>query len=229
MVHSLCTEWMGVMLGGVWSNRYFLVLSFVIVAVAHLPAQEASASSRMTGRPPKMIDRVSPVGAQVRGDQVSHYSIGVADSIRVNVWKNSELSATLIVDPNGSVSLPLLGDIHVAGMSTSELGTLLSSRYASYIVTPQVTVSVLEIRSRQVYVMGQVGKAGGYPLLSPLTVLQLIAQAGGLTPYAKRNKIYVLRATAGQAQKLPFHYANVTHGDSRQDIMLQPGDTVIVP
>jgi polysaccharide export outer membrane protein len=92
-----------------------------------------------------------------------------------------------------------------------------------------VTVSVLEIRSRQVYVMGQVGKAGSYALLSPLTVLQLIAQAGGLSPYAKRNKIYVLRTTAGQAQKMPFHYGNVTHGDSRQDIVLQPGDTVIVP
>jgi polysaccharide export outer membrane protein len=125
--------------------------------------------------------------------------------------------------------LPLLGDVHVAGMTTNELGSMLSSRYASYVVTPQVTVSVLEIRSRQVYVMGQVGKAGGYPLLSPLTVLQLIAQAGGLTPYAKRNKIYVLRGTVEQSQKIPFRYASVTHGDSRQDIMLQPGDTVIVP
>jgi polysaccharide export outer membrane protein len=217
------------MFGSVWSSRCFLILALLLVAAVRLPAQDVSASSRTAGHPPKMIDRATPVRVPGLGDQAGHYAIGVADSIRVNVWKNSDLSATLIVDPNGSVSLPLLGDIHVVGMSTSELGTLLSSRYASYIVTPQVTVSVLEIRSRQVYVMGQVGKAGSYALLSPLTVLQLIAQAGGLTPYAKRNKIYVLRATAGQAQKIPFHYANVTHGDSRQDIALQPGDTVIVP
>jgi polysaccharide export outer membrane protein len=217
------------MLGGKWSSRYLFILALLPVVALRLPAQDVAASSRAAGHPPKMIDRATPAGAPGLGDQAGHYAIGVADSIRVNVWKNTDLSATLIVDPNGSVSLPLLGDIHVAGMSTSELGTLLSSRYASYIVTPQVTVSVLEIRSRQVYVMGQVGKAGSYPLLSPITVLQLIAQAGGLTPYAKRNKIYVLRGTAGQAQKIPFHYGNVTHGDSRQDITLQPGDTVIVP
>jgi polysaccharide export outer membrane protein len=220
---------MGVMLGDTWSNRYLVILALLLVVAVRLPAQDVSATTRTVGHPPKMIDRANPVGAPGLGDQAGHYAIGVADSIRVNVWKNSDLSTTLIVDPNGSVSLPLLGDIHVAGMSTSELGALLSSRYASYVVTPQVTVSVLEIRSRQVYVMGQVGKAGSYALLSPLTVLQLIAQAGGLSPYAKRNKIYVLRTTAGQAQKMPFHYGNVTHGDSRQDIVLQPGDTVIVP
>jgi polysaccharide biosynthesis/export protein len=206
-----------------------MTLAILIVAGGPAFAQDATASNRMAGRNMKVIDHAGAAAAPALANQAGHYAIGVADSIRINVWKNPDLSETLIVDPNGSVSLPLLGDVHVAGMTTNELGALLSSRYASYVVTPQVTVSVLEIRSRQVYVMGQVGKAGGYPLLSPLTVLQLIAQAGGLTPYAKRNKIYVLRGTAGQAQKLPFHYASVTHGDSRQDIMLQPGDTVIVP
>jgi polysaccharide biosynthesis/export protein len=217
------------MLAGIRSKSTLLVLALLLVASVRLSAQDVAATSSTASRLPKMVDHATPVGAPDMGNQAGHYAIGVADSIRVNVWKNSDLSTTLIVDPNGSVSLPLLGDIHVAGMTTSELGALLSSRYASYVVTPQVTVSVLEIRSRQVYVMGQVGKAGSYALLSPLTVLQLIAQAGGLTSYAKRNKIYVLRATAGPAQKIPFHYANVTHGDSRQDILLQPGDTVIVP
>jgi polysaccharide export outer membrane protein len=222
-------KWTGVMFGGIWSSRCLLILGFLMVAGAPVIAQDATGSNKMTGRSMKVVDRASPAAAPAVAGQSGHYAIGVADSIRINVWKNPDLSETLIVDPNGSVSLPLLGDVHVAGVTTNELGSLLSSRYASYVVTPQVTVSVLEIRSRQVYVMGQVGKAGGYPLLSPLTVLQLIAQAGGLTPYAKRNKIYVLRRTAEQSQKIPFRYASVTHGDSRQDIMLQPGDTVIVP
>lgn len=220
---------MGNMWSGIRSSCNLVILPVLLVGAVRLPAQDMSATKGTAGHPPKMIDRAVPAVPPGLHDSAEHYAIGVADSIRVNVWKNPDLSATLIVDPNGSVSLPLLGDIHVAGMTTSDLGALLSSRYASYVVTPQVTVSVLEIRSRQVYVMGQVGKAGSYSLLTPLTVLQLIAQAGGLTPYAKRNKIYVLRATAGQTQKIPFHYGNVTHGDARQDIELQPGDTVIVP
>jgi polysaccharide export outer membrane protein len=92
-----------------------------------------------------------------------------------------------------------------------------------------VTVSVVDIRSREVFVMGQVSKAGSYPLRSPTTVLQLIAQAGGLTTYAKRKSIYVLRASNGHSEKIPFNYVKVTRGDSRQNITLQPGDTVIVP
>jgi polysaccharide export outer membrane protein len=162
-------------------------------------------------------------------DSLSQYAIGPADVIHINVWKNADLSQTLTVDPDGFVSVPLLGDVHVAGMTTNQLGTLLASRYKSYVVSPQVTVSVIDIRSRQVYVMGQVGKAGGYPLITPITVLQLIAQAGGLNTYAKRKNIYVLRARNGVTEKLPFNYVNVTHGDGKQNIMLQPGDTVIVP
>lgn len=167
--------------------------------------------------------------ARLTSPASSQYTIGVADTLRVNVWKNADLSQTVIVDPDGFVSLPLLGNVNVAGLSTDQLGTLLTGKYASYVVTPQVTVSVVDIRSRAVFVMGQVGKAGSYPLLAPTTVLQLIAQAGGLTPFAKRKNIYVLRASAGQSEKIPFNYVKVIHGDTRANIVLQPGDTVIVP
>jgi polysaccharide export outer membrane protein len=172
----------------------------------------------------------STTSRDARGtDSLSQYVIGPADVIRINVWKNAELSQTLTVDPDGFVSVPLLGDIHVAGMTTNRLGSTLASRYKSFVVSPQVTVSVIDIRSRQVYVMGQVGKAGGYPLIAPITVLQLIAQAGGLNTFAKRKSIYVLRAKNGNTEKLPFNYVSVTRGNSKQNIMLQPGDTVIVP
>jgi polysaccharide export outer membrane protein len=159
----------------------------------------------------------------------SQFTIGVADVIRVNVWKNSDLSQTVTVDPDGFVSLPLLGDVNVVGLNANQLATLLTAKYASYVITPQVTVSVVDIRSREVFVMGQVSKAGSYPLRAPTTVLQLIAQAGGLTPYAKRKAIYVLRASNGHSEKFPFNYVKVTRGDGQQNIMLQPGDTVIVP
>ena len=97
-------------------------------------------------------------------------------------------------------------------------------------MSAQVTVSLVEIRSRQVYVTGQVGKPGGYPLITPITVLQLIAQAGGLGTFANRKGIIVLRGANGAAQqRLNFNYVAAIKGDSKQNIVLQPGDTVIVP
>jgi polysaccharide export outer membrane protein len=159
----------------------------------------------------------------------SQFTLGAADVIRVNVWKNADLSQTVTVGPDGFVSLPLLGDVHVAGMTANQLAQILSTRLSTYVVSAQVTVSVVDIRSRQVYVMGQVGKAGGYPLIAPMTVLQLIAQAGGLNTYANRKGIIILRAANGTSQKLSFNYTNAIHGDGKQNISLQPGDTVIVP
>jgi polysaccharide export outer membrane protein len=165
----------------------------------------------------------------LNGDRRPQYVIGPADVIHINVWKDTDLSQTVTVDPNGFVSLPLVGDIHVAGMTTDQMAAVLGSRLASFVVSPQVTVSVVDIRSRQVYVMGKVGKAGGYPLITPVTVLQLIAEAGGLNPYAKRKDIYVLRSANGRTEKLSFNYDQVTRGNGSDNIVLQPGDTVIVP
>jgi polysaccharide biosynthesis/export protein len=162
-------------------------------------------------------------------DRLSQYVIGPADVIRINVWKNTDLSQAVTVDPNGFISLPLLGDIHVAGMTTDQLATKVSTLLMAYIVSPQVTVSVADIRSRQVYITGEIGKGGAYPLVAPITILQLIAEAGGLNAYAKRKDIYVLRTSNGQTEKLPFNYNKVTRGDGRDNILLQPGDTVIVP
>jgi polysaccharide export outer membrane protein len=159
----------------------------------------------------------------------SQFVLGVADVIHVNVWKNPDLSQTVTVGPDGFVSLPLLGEINVSNMTASQLGQSLTSRLSTYILNPQVTVSVVDIRSRQVYVLGQVAKPGGYPLIAPITVLQLIAQAGGLNPYANRKNIVVLRTANQVSHKLTFNYNNAVRGDERQTISLQPGDTVIVP
>jgi polysaccharide biosynthesis/export protein len=160
---------------------------------------------------------------------VSQFVLGAADIIRVNVWKNTELSQTVTVGPDGFVSLPLLGDVQVAGMTANELGRELTLKLNSYVVNPQVTVSVVDIRSRQVYVLGQVSKPGGYPLIAPIKVLQLIAQAGGLSNYANRKGIVILRTSSGGTTKLTFNYDAVVHGDGKQNVDLLPGDTVVVP
>jgi polysaccharide export outer membrane protein len=194
-----------------------------------IAASDAKGVHSGLGNNTEVTNRADLESTRQAGGHASQFTIGVADVIRVNVWKNADLSQTVTVDPDGFVSLPLLGDVNVVGMKTNQLALLLTAKYASYVVTPQVTVSVVDIRSREVFVMGQVGKAGSYPLRAPTTVLQLIAQAGGLTTYAKRKSIYVLRASNGHSEKIPFNYVKVTRGDGQQNIMLQPGDTVIVP
>ncbi|WP_213806331.1 polysaccharide biosynthesis/export family protein [Granulicella sp. dw_53] len=158
----------------------------------------------------------------------SQYMLGVSDVIRVNVWKSADLSQTVTIGPDGFISLPLLGDIYAAGMTSNQLAKTLSTRLVNFVINAQVTVSVVDFRSRQVFVTGQVGKPGAYSLIAPITVLQLIAQAGGLNVFANRKGIFVLRGTKG-LEKVRFNYTNALRGDVKQNINLLPGDTVIVP
>ncbi len=214
--------------------RRLSYLAAIFVTIA-LPPFFAGGQTSPT--PAGTTQLLSPSGRDESSGSTSHsdvprqaeFAIGPADVIHVTVWKDADLSQTVTVDPNGFVSLPLLGTVRVAGMTTDQISAELGSRLATYVVSPQVTVSVVDIRSRQVYIMGKVGRAGGYPLLVPITVLQLIAQAGGLNAYAKRKDIYVLRAANGHSEKLLFNYDKVTRGDGSGNIVLQPGDTVIVP
>jgi polysaccharide export outer membrane protein len=186
--------------------------------------EPAAAFSTSGGNPREAVNRDLPITANG-----SQYTLGPADIIRVNVWKSADLSQTVTVGPDGFVSLPLLGDVHAAGLTANQLAQDLSSRLSSYVVSAQVTVSVVDIRSRQVFVTGQVGKPGVYPLIAPLNVLQLIAQAGGLNTFANRKGIFVLRGTKDDVQRIKFNYISAIHGDVKQNINLQPGDTVIVP
>jgi polysaccharide export outer membrane protein len=194
-------------------NSYGQSVAAVQPSSAHVPANIPTSVN--------IISNTSSVTSQL--------ILGPADVIRINVWKNTDLSQTVTIGPDGFISLPLLGDVHVAGMTSNQLAQELTSKLSSYVVSAQVTVSVVDIRSRQVYMTGQVGKPGGYPLIAPITVLQLIAQAGGLNTFANRKEIVILRNLGGSVQRLKFNYNNAVHGDPKQNISLQPGDTVIVP
>jgi polysaccharide biosynthesis/export protein len=206
------------------------LLLTVGILVASGRGQTIAASGAASGLESGSADHSHPgsIPAAVSGNSSSQFALGPADVLRINVWKNADLSQTVTVGPDGFISLPLLGDVHVAGMTANQLTEQLSERLEAYVVSPQVTVSVVEVRSRQVYVLGQVGKPGSYPLMTPVTVLQLIAQAGGLTTYANRKQILILRQSNGNTQRLRFNYASTINGDDKQNIALQPGDTVIV-
>lgn len=158
------------------------------------------------------------------------YRIGVEDDLQISVWKEPDLSTTVVVRPDGKITMPLLNDISVVGLQTSELQALLTEKLKPYVNEPQVTVIVRGIKSRKVFVFGQVARIGAYPLVGSKTVLELLAEAGGLGPFAKKGSIYILREIDHKKVQIPFNYNDALKGKNPKESMeLHPGDVVVVP
>lgn len=155
------------------------------------------------------------------------YRIGIEDVLDIAVWNVAELHRTVPVRPDGKVSIPLVNDVTAAGLTPMELRDLLTTKLSEYVQNPDVSVVVREIRSLKVSVIGEVRTPGRYDLKGPFTVLDALAQAGGFTEFAARKKITVLRGTGANLQRLPFNFvAAVSQGEN---LLLQPGDIVVVP
>jgi polysaccharide export outer membrane protein len=158
------------------------------------------------------------------------YKIGPQDVLKIDVWKEEQLTRTVPVRPDGKITLPLLNDVQAVGLTPMELAGVISDQLKKYINGPQVTVSVTEINSRRVYVNGEVTKAGAYALLPHMTVLQALSSSGGFTQFARVKNIYVLRTENGKQTKMPFNYKEAISGKNvAQNIELQPGDVIVVP
>jgi polysaccharide export outer membrane protein len=158
------------------------------------------------------------------------YVIGPDDQLSIVYWREKELSADAVVRPDGLISLPLLNDVMAAGLTPEQLRAKITEGATKFVEDPTVSVVVKAINSRKVFITGQVGKPGPYPLSGPTTVLQLIATAGGVAEYAKKNEIVVLRNESGKQSTFPFNYEQVMKRKNLgQNIELKPGDTVIVP
>lgn len=156
------------------------------------------------------------------------YTIGAEDELTISVWHEPELSQAVVVRPDGLITLPLLNDLKVLGLTTDELQALLTEKLKTVVNDPQVTVIVKAVHSRKVFVMGNVAKQGVYPLGGKKTVLELIAEAGGLGAFAKTRSIYILRKTGGKETRIPFNYKKALSGKSNNPELL-PGDMVVVP
>jgi polysaccharide biosynthesis/export protein len=160
----------------------------------------------------------------------SDFVIGDSDVLNINVWKEPEISQSVVVRPDGKISLPFIGEVMVSGLTPVQTQALLATKLQALLTNPQVTVTVTEIRSRMASITGEVVKPGAYPLLVPTSVLQLITNAGGLGQFANKKHIFVLRTVDGKQERYPFNYAQVIKGEKpEQNILLHPGDTVVVP
>ncbi len=158
------------------------------------------------------------------------FHIGVSDTLNVSIWKNRDLNAKVPVAPDGMVSLPLVGDVMAAGRTRAEVRDDLTARYSEFLTSPEVSLVVTGINSRVFYIIGEVGKQGVHDLLLPTTILQALARAGGLSNYAKKDRIVVLRRVNDVEQFITLSIKGVQNGKRLEDnIFLQPGDTIIVP
>lgn len=158
------------------------------------------------------------------------YKIGPQDVLKIDVWKEDQLTRTVPVRPDGKITLPLVNDIQAVGLTPMELAGVITEELKKYITSPQVSVSVTEINSRRIYVTGEVLKAGAYALLPNMTVLQALSSSGGFTQFARIKNIYVLRTENSKQIKVPFNYKEAVSGKNpEQNIELQPGDVIVVP
>ena len=157
------------------------------------------------------------------------YVIGAGDSLNINVWKEPTLSGSVKVRPDGYVTLPLINEVQVLGQTTSQLRNILEDKYREFTTDPFVTIRVEGIASSEVFLVGQVGKPGAFPLSGNETLLQLLTRAGGLGVFADRSNIRVVRREGNKLTEYTVDYDAIIKGDLKQDVLLRPGDRIIVP
>ncbi|PYT91928.1 MAG: hypothetical protein DMG36_16760 [Acidobacteria bacterium] len=160
----------------------------------------------------------------------AEYKIGPQDVLKIDVWKEDQLTRAVPVRPDGKITMPLLNDVQAAGMTPVELAAVIRDGLKKYINEPQVTVTVTEINSRRIYVSGEVLRPGAYSLLPNMTVLQALSTSVGFTQFARVKNIYVLRTENGKQVKHLFNYKDAINGKKpEENIVLQPGDVIVVP
>jgi len=208
--------------------RQFMLLA----TIAFLPLAQAQGivEQASTAASSQKTDVTSKANNPVSTTTDTDYIIGPQDVVRIDVWKEPEISRTIPVRPDGKISLPLLNDLQASGLTALQLGKAIRDGLTKYLTSPEVTVTVTEINSRRVYITGEVARAGAFPLLPNMTVLQALSSAGGFTQFAKLKSIYVLRNEGGKQVQHPFNYKEVVKGKNQEEnILLQPGDVIVVP
>jgi polysaccharide export outer membrane protein len=190
---------------------------------------------RPRGALPVILNSESPnrdrrVPREYVPDIPQDYVIGEEDVLTITMWKEHDLSGTVVVRPDGRITVPLVGEVKVVGMKPLQLQAQLEDQLKPFITVPKVSIAVNQINSRKVYLIGQVVKEGTFPINSSMTVLQVLAGAGGLRDFAKRKKIYILRKHGEEEIRFPFDYEAAIRGRNREEnIRVEPGDTIVVP
>ncbi len=190
---------------------------------AQAPGRVTTGAARPVNTPPVTIAPTSPVPLQ-------EYRIGPEDVLDITVWRNPELTRTVAVRPDGRISVPLLNDIEAANLTPMELRAILAKGYAQYVNEAEVSVLVREIHSFKVTVVGMVRTPGRFELRSQATALDALALAGGLSEFAKRDRIVVLRQNGrGGVQRFGLNYTGILDSGVEDNFIVRPNDIILVP
>ena len=217
------------------NKKIILIVVFALASTAMAKAAQQDKKNEGKGSAVAAAhnDAASPADNQpapVAATTDPSYLIGPEDVLDISVWKEPDVSRVVPVRPDGRISLPLINDVQAAGLSPQQLAGSVAEKLKKYLNGPQVTVIVTAINSQRVFVVGEVLRAGAFPMLPGMTVLQALSSAGGFTTFADVKKIHVMRMRNGKQVEIPFNYREVLKGDnSGQNIKLEPGDTIVVP
>ena len=201
------------------------LMSLLAAGLTLLPTYAAAQSSPTSGA--SSTARTTTRTATARWNE-QDYKLGSGDKLRVEVYKQEQLSQSLQVRPDGKITLPLVGDVSAAGRTSLELRDSLTTALKEYVQNPVVTVIVLEAVAAQVHLIGEVASPGTQVLNGSTTVLQALARAGGLREFADKRKIHILRVNGTRTETVPFDYRKALKGEI-EPVYLQPGDTIVVP
>jgi polysaccharide export outer membrane protein len=197
--------------GGLVVMLWLVAICGCTPPVSHLTEAEAAAAAAATP------------------DQAK-YLLGPEDALEISVWKEPDLTKQLIVRPDGKITYPLIGEVQAAGLTVKQLQEEILKRLEKYVTDAHVTVILLKAQNYKIYVTGKVNRPGFFVVGMPITVLQAISMAGGLTPFASPGSIMILRTTNGKEEVFPFNYKEVARGQFlEQNRTLLPGDVVVVP
>ncbi|HEX3175952.1 MAG TPA: polysaccharide biosynthesis/export family protein [Methylomirabilota bacterium] len=198
------------------------VIALALVAGAGVAAAHAQQASPSNTAADKLPTSAPPA--------ITDYVIGPEDVLQITVWKNESLSRQLAVRPDGKISMPLLHDVQAAGLTPMQLQEKLATALGEFMPNPEVSVTVSDVRSYRVSVLGEVQKPGVLQLKSDTSVLEAIALAGGFRDFASPSKIMILRKNGEGTQKIPFNYNRVVKDNRGEgNVMLKSGDVVVVP
>jgi len=219
------------------TNKFAIPTAIALLLFLTILAS-AQQTQKNTNRKPEGSSKEAPADFGQKGADAipaaatndPDYVIGPEDTLHISVWKEPDLSGGVPVRPDGKISLPLLNDVQAAGSTPMKLASTITKELQQYVTDPHVTVVVTNINSKRIFLVGEVGHVGSLNMLPNMTVLQALASAGGFTQFANLKKIYILRNENGKQIKIPVNYKVIVNGQSpEQNILLKPGDTIVVP
>ncbi len=207
-----------------------LALALSVASASALAAQAASQENTNPSGPqpikPEVVQPLKPMAPAPTSVDPNVYKLGPDDLIGVRVWRENDLSGQLAIRPDGKITMPLVNELKAADLTPTQLADEIAKALTKFVNNPQVTVTVLQVRSKRYFMSGEIARPGAYPLATPVTVFEAITMAGGFREFANKKKVTVIRG----AKRFRFNWNEVVKGKNlSQNITLENGDQVIIP